>query len=395
MLYLNRFMILGLVCIAGCSSSKPDDENQATKGDSEMNLTVQLQDGIPNTSLAPRYSPKGKQFSLKPSERKTSEIDPLETQIVLGLPSDKQTPFNVMVSREASGQPYSRLFIDLDQNGQYDEQPIVTKTTDSRGTLWSSFEATFPVKYVLQNETVTQDYAVSMWITAKNSAETPEVIRISRRGFKVGQTTINGQAAFVVLSDSNNDAVFDEEDWWELRTSDEPTSAVDIRNVKDFHWFNDQAYKVEIENATGRSAQLVPYDAGMTRAEDQLMRDPYAADIQAPKAEKPLEFRHDADAAIAEAKEKRLPCFIKFEASWCGPCKLMTSQVFTAKDVVDAASGIVCIKVDGDERRDLVQKYSVNAYPTGILLSAEGNEANRFVGYQSVRLMSQFLTSNK
>ena len=69
----------------------------------------------------------------------------------------------------------------------------------------------------------------------------------------------------------------------------------------------------------------------------------------------------------------------------------MTQYVFTAKEVVDASQDIVCVKVDGDERRDLVERFSIKAYPTGILLAADGTEASRFVGYQKVVDMSKFL----
>ncbi len=133
----------------------------------------------------------------------------------------------------------------------------------------------------------------------------------------------------------------------------------------------------------------------MTREEDELARDPFLADRKAVRAAKPLEFRHDADVAIAEAVEKKMPCFIKFETEWCGPCKTMTQLVFTAKDVVDSAEGVICVKIDGDERKDLGEKYSVGAYPTGVMLSPDGTEAARFVGYQTVTEMSGFLKNKR
>ncbi len=153
----------------------------------------------------------------------------------------------------------------------------------------------------------------------------------------------------------------------------------------------ESAFKLEIDNAFGGAARLVPFDPGITREADELARDPYAADRTATKAAQPLEFRHDVEAALAEATEKKILCFIKFETTWCGPCKLMTQHVFTAKDVVDASEGLVCIMVDGDERKDLVERYQVKAYPTGLMISADGSEAGRFVGYQTVTRMAAFL----
>jgi thiol:disulfide interchange protein len=155
------------------------------------------------------------------------------------------------------------------------------------------------------------------------------------------------------------------------------------------------AYKLELSDVRGSSVKLVAFDPGITRAEDELARDPYAADKKAVKADKPLEFRHDIDAAIAEAFDKKQRCFIKFETTWCGPCQMMTTNVFTAKDVVDASRDVVCVKVDGDQRRDLVERYAVKAYPTGLILAADGTEAARFVGYQKVIEMAGFLKDKK
>ncbi len=164
-----------------------------------------------------------------------------------------------------------------------------------------------------------------------------------------------------------------------------------MRRVGEFAWLGEAAFKLEIDNAFGGSARLVSFDPGITREADELARDPYGADRMAVKADKPLEFRHDADTALAEVIDKQLPCFIKFETTWCGPCKMMTSHVFTAKDVVDAAAGVVCIMVDGDERKDLVERYQVTAYPTGLMIAPDGSVAKRFVGYQNVTQMAAFL----
>ena len=74
---------------------------------------------------------------------------------------------------------------------------------------------------------------------------------------------------------------------------------------------------------------------------------------------------------------------------------MMTQNVFTAKDVVDASKDVVCVKVDGDQRRDLVERYAVTAYPTGLMIAADGTEAARFVGYQKVTEMADFLKEKK
>ena len=51
--------------------------------------------------------------------------------------------------------------------------------------------------------------------------------------------------------------------------------------------------------------------------------------------------------------------------------------------------------VDGDARKDLVEKYEVKGYPTGILFDAQGKEVARYSGYRSVKEMAAFFPKSK
>lgn len=73
----------------------------------------------------------------------------------------------------------------------------------------------------------------------------------------------------------------------------------------------------------------------------------------------------------------------------------MSQFVFTAKEVALAAEGIVCAIVDGDTRTDLVEKYEVSGYPTGVMLNSRGEEIGRTNGYQGVKAMSGFFLKHK
>ncbi len=367
---------------------KPD----AAKANS---IEVRFTAGEPASKLAPRYSPPGKGLTLEPVETSPElGLDGLQAEVVLGAPIEKQAPIKLLVTRESAEAAYTKLYIDADANGTFDEPAITATMSDSRGMTWSNFNATLKANYIGES-TITEDYPVVFWLTVATPAQRPDLLRISRRGYKSGQITIGDTPVTVVLSDSNNDAIFGEGDWWELRVEDVPSKTNDMRRVGEFAWFGELAYKLEIDQPQGASARLVQIDPGITRAADELARDPYGADRVAEKAASPLEFRHDVDAALAEAAEKKIPCFIKFETTWCGPCKMMTQWVFTAKSVVEASSGVMCVMVDGDERKDLVERFEVKAYPTGIMLAADGTESGRFVGYQKVTEMSAFLREKR
>ena len=65
---------------------------------------------------------------------------------------------------------------------------------------------------------------------------------------------------------------------------------------------------------------------------------------------------------------------LKFQASWCQPCKTLTSLLSTMQipfpiEVIDA-----------DENKDLLQKYNVRSIPVLILLDENNNEIDRLTG---------------
>ncbi len=79
------------------------------------------------------------------------------------------------------------------------------------------------------------------------------------------------------------------------------------------------------------------------------------------------------------------PMLIDFSTEWCGWCKKLEKEVFPTSEFISAAQSYVCIKVDGDARRDLVGKHKVEGYPTTLLLDPTGRELDRIVGYETAK----------
>lgn len=91
--------------------------------------------------------------------------------------------------------------------------------------------------------------------------------------------------------------------------------------------------------------------------------------------------------AVAEKEKKMI--FIDFYTTWCGPCKMMSSEVFTQDQVGEYFNRtFVNLKVDAEkgEGVELAKKYQVKAYPTFVVLRADGTEVYRTAG--AVRRMS-------
>ncbi len=100
------------------------------------------------------------------------------------------------------------------------------------------------------------------------------------------------------------------------------------------------------------------------------------------KTEKSITWYTDFDKAAAAAKKQAKPIMVDFYTDWCGWCKKLDNDTYTNSDVITASRKFICVKVDGDKKKDLVKKYSVNGYPTIVFLNSKSQEISRVVGYR-------------
>ena len=95
-------------------------------------------------------------------------------------------------------------------------------------------------------------------------------------------------------------------------------------------------------------------------------------------------FHGTFDEAVKEAKAKNKLIFMDAYASWCGPCKWMSSTVFTTKEVGDFHNAnFINLKVDMEkgEGPSLRSKYPLRAYPTLFWIDPNsGKKVHEFVG---------------
>lgn len=80
------------------------------------------------------------------------------------------------------------------------------------------------------------------------------------------------------------------------------------------------------------------------------------------------------DEALKVAKLENKQVFIDFYTDWCGPCKKMAREVFPQKAVGDYMNAqFVNLKLNAEkEGKELAVRYKVNAYPTFVVLDAQG-----------------------
>jgi thioredoxin 1 len=67
--------------------------------------------------------------------------------------------------------------------------------------------------------------------------------------------------------------------------------------------------------------------------------------------------------------------YLKFEASWCGACKMVQPQLNKV-----STEGITVDKIDAESNNEMVMEYNVRNLPTVILVDNSGKEIWRTVG---------------
>lgn len=95
---------------------------------------------------------------------------------------------------------------------------------------------------------------------------------------------------------------------------------------------------------------------------------------------------------IKQAEKEGKLVFVDCYTSWCGPCKMMSSKVFTQKYIGEYfKEHFVSLKVDMEkgEGPELAKKYGVKAYPTMLVLTSDGSVKYKILGGSDARVFME------
>ena len=379
---ISALLILGLLGLCACNNTDLYKDS----------IRIELIPESPSEESSLRWSPKGEKLKLHES------VNGLQAKLYLG--HQALNPINILLSSSKGDGNLDKLDVDIDRDGVFggeDDTTIICEPSERRGKIWSSFSGSV---YVPFNEgrkkvKVINQYPLSFWyVHDPLEPEEEKVIRYSRRGWMEGKADTGDAEFFVMVTESKMDGVFDRNDSWSLAPDSSKTDLFDIksaRGIDSHNWLGEQAWGIDSLTPSGRKIWLKKVDPQITRAEEERQNDYLAADREAARSGNTVIFMHDYNEAIRIAAKESKNVFIDFETTWCGPCKTMDKWVYTADTVVAVSKNYVCVKIDGDENRNLVKKYEVTGYPTMILINTKGDIIRRVTGYQSVEKLAGFL----
>jgi len=109
----------------------------------------------------------------------------------------------------------------------------------------------------------------------------------------------------------------------------------------------------------------------------------------------------DINMAASAAMRSHRPILYEFSAAWCGPCKVLESEVFEEPELAAKInSRYIAVKVIDRQREDghndpkvqqLLDRYGVRAFPTIVIAAADGSVKDRVVGYNGRDKFAAFI----
>jgi len=104
-----------------------------------------------------------------------------------------------------------------------------------------------------------------------------------------------------------------------------------------------------------------------------------------------IEYEEGFAAAARRAAEMRAPTLLVFRATWCRWSSDLLSAAEADPRIVARARHCVCVAVDADRDADTCTRFAVRAFPTVILLGADGDERFRGTGSSAIGQLADAL----
>ncbi len=98
-------------------------------------------------------------------------------------------------------------------------------------------------------------------------------------------------------------------------------------------------------------------------------------------AELPHKWLTSYEEGRKMAARNNLPLLLHFDASWCGACQRMKSQVLNKNEVTQfLGRNVIGVRVDADRYKNLIREFGISTLPTEIVVQPDGSRGRLMVG---------------
>lgn len=126
----------------------------------------------------------------------------------------------------------------------------------------------------------------------------------------------------------------------------------------------------------------------------KLMFDRFAPISNPASPENAIQWESDYEVALSQAETEEKEVLVRFSATWCPPCKVMTRKVWPDADVADAVTkDYIPLDLDIDDATaaQLASRYGVDSVPTILRLDSKGQvkaRANYMGSSQALKFLA-------
>jgi thiol-disulfide isomerase/thioredoxin/YHS domain-containing protein len=104
----------------------------------------------------------------------------------------------------------------------------------------------------------------------------------------------------------------------------------------------------------------------------------------------------DPEVAARESTRTGKPILMQVTAKWCGYCHKMFRETYADPAIVNSANNdFICLRVDADKNKKLVDQIGVKALPTTVVLTPGMRVVKKLTGYQSVSRLGATLRETR
>jgi len=141
----------------------------------------------------------------------------------------------------------------------------------------------------------------------------------------------------------------------------------------------------EVRDEAAAEPRGARHDAGLARLLDRGSggRQPVVAGPAEPRGGATVEFVEGFAAGERRARTEGRPMILVFKAGWCRHSGMLLQRTLLDPRVVELSRRYVCVAIDADREPDICRRYGVSAFPTLIVVAADGRAGRHTVGRPS------------